>query len=722
MPRTQNITVQNNFIKGLITEATALTYPENSCQDTDNCEFDRTGIVSRRPRFDFEDNWSEEALSITNRAITTYLWKNVAGEGDLSFLVYQNGNTLHFYRTTGDSPLSGNKHADTIALTAHVPAGITTVASLECQFASGNGLLFVTNPNVESFYVEYDIDTDTLTATEITLRARDFEGDITDALEDDDRPTSTKAALTAAHRYNLLNQGWKDSQLTDWDTNQTTMPSNADVNWYFKDADDKFDFTATSKVDHVAIGNSKAPRGHFKFNIYDFDRNSKFSGATSYEIATDRVSTCAFYAGRVWYSGLQYPKHTSKIYFSQIVETSDQYGKCFQTNDPTSEKLFDLLPSDGGVIDLIEAGPIIKMVPVLNSLMVFSTNGIWAITGSQGTGFAANDYTINKISSIASISPSSFIDVDGLPLWWNIEGIYAITAEDKGFKVSSLTDLTIKTFYQEIPLESKKLARGTYDAEAGKIQWIYRSTASEDFEDKYIFDRLLNFSTITQAFFPWSMDTTTVHVHAINNITGVGGSFEETNVIATADTVQDGSDDVVAFLAATGGVTSVTKYLVGYVNSGANQITFAESREDDPLVHTDWVSSDDVGVDYDSYFVTGHYVHGQGNRDFQENYLTLHIKNMTEDEYEEAGGALSPTSYTNSFLIRGRWGFAGTGSTGRWSTAQTVSTNPDDFEYKPKRVKIRGHGLACQLEVNSVSHYPFNIAGWSVFESANRWV
>lgn len=705
MPRTQNIVVQNNFIKGLITEATGLTFPENACTDTDNCEFDKTGKISRRPGFDVEDNHTDSTQTLTGKVIKTYLWKNVAGEGDRIVEVVQLGDTLHFYTSTGDSALSANKHSNTISLSTYFPVGVTTVASIECQFATGNGLLFVANENLESFYVEYDPVGDTFTGHAITLYARDFEGDTTDANAIDSRPTAILSAISAAHRYNLQNQGWTTTTLTSWDTARTDMPSNCDVPWYFKNSNDNFDFSSTShNVADQVIGNSPAPKGHYVYNIYNVDRNSNFSGATSYSIATARVSTVAFFAGRVWYAGLQYQGFTSKIYFSQVVETKDQYGKCHQVNDPTSEVLFDLLPTDGGVIDLIEAGPVIAMHPLLNSLLVFSTNGVWAIGGSQGTGFAANDYSITKISSVPALSPTSFISLEGTPYWWNIDGIYTVSLEpqSKTFQVTCITDQSIKSLYRNIPLESKQFARGTYDARNNKIQWIYRSDESTAFEQRYIFNRILNLNTLTGAFYPWSMDSTSVHIHAIDNIVGTGGSFVETNVMNSADTVINSSDNVVAFLAAGGGVSSVTKFLVSHTSG--TKITFSELQEDVLDEYEDWGTLN--AENFNSHFVTGYMVHGQADRDFQTNYVTIWSENDVD----------------SSYLIRGRWGYSSDVSTSRWSGEQTLTHTSDNFTYKPKRVKIRGSGPACQIEINNNGNAPFNIVGWAVFESANRWV
>jgi hypothetical protein len=715
MPRQVAVSVENNFIKGLITETSPLKFPENACTDTYNCEFHFTGKTSRRLGIDFEDAFTATALTVDNNAKSTFVWKNVAEEGDLSFVVVQNGNTLHFYRVSGDSALSGNKHADTVDLTTFLPAGGSSTTSniYECQYASASGRLVVTHPKLDSFYVEYDVDLDSIDATAITLRIRDFEGDLADSLYDPPdiatRPTSTLGALNASHRYNLENQGWTTTTLTSWDTARADMPSNADVPQFFKigtathTPGSAFDF---SLVANAAIGNSKAPNGHFIYNLYDVDRATNVSGATEFTIEFDRVSTCAFYSGRVWYAGLNYQNYNSRLFFSQVLEHKDQLGRCYQVNDPVSETASDLLPADGGVIDLLEAGKILKMVPILNTLFVFCTNGVWAITGSQGTGFAANDYSATKISALANVSSSSFVVAEDTVYWWSHTGIYTIRRDPQtnNLSVQSLTDDTIKEFFYDIPLEGREMARGVYDSLNKKIQWVYRSTASNSFTNKYKFDRVLNLNLLTQAFYPWSIDTTDVNIHGIVSVTGAGGALTQVNVEDGAVVVEDGGVQVVIFESQNSSVDAVTKFFVSYT-SGSVQTTFAEEYRDSYL---DWESFD-TGLNYESYFVTGYKIRGEAIRKHQANYVRLYTDN----------------DVPSSFTIKGIWDYALDGTRGRFSEVQGLDQSvviSDDTSYaiKTKRVKIRGHGLVLQLMISSVEGEPFDVVGWSIWHSGNQ--
>lgn len=696
MPRTPSASIENSFVRGLITEATGLNFPENACTETYDCVFEPLGTVRRRRGFEYEHLFTKSAIYETGSVLNSYVWENVSGDGSITFVVVQVGNTLHFFAVGVGLNLSGSIHDDTVDLTDFSPAGAPSPALHDCQFSAGNGNLFVTHPFLETFYVEYDIDTDTISTQELDIQVRDLEGDLGDTLAVDGRPTATLGTLSATHHYNLLNQGWSTTNLTAWDTARSDMPSNADVSWYFKNADDEFDFTIVANKE---VGNSRAPRGKFIYSLYDFDRNAEVTGATSSSIIHKRVSTSAFFAGRVFYSGLNAQGYDAKIYFTQIVEEDSQYEKCYQTNDPTSELLFDLLPSDGGVINILNGGRIIKLFPYINTLLVFTTNGVWAVSGSQGIGFTANDYSVNKISSVPAISHRSIVDVEGVPFWWNQEGIYTVQVDNNtgGVNVVSATDQTIRTFYQNIPAESKVYATGLYDNYEKIVHWLYRSVESEDIEDKYQFDRVLNFNILTRSFYPWTISETDVKTHGGVVIRGIQGTLATFEVLDGTDNIIDGTDNVVQDIFEGTPASPLVKYLV---SDGSGNMTFAETRREDS--YEDWVT-ESAGESYESYFVTGYRIRGGAQRKFQSNYVIVYSDNTIENRYK----------------FQGIWDYATSGNTGRWSTNNIIIPQ-GDYTVVSRKLKVRGHGKSLQYRVTSTEDYPFEIVGWSVFETGNQ--
>lgn len=256
----------------------------------------------------------------------------------------------------------------------------------------------------------------------------------------------------------------------------------------------------------ISSGNTPAGKGHYILNAFRQDR-SKASGVGGIPIQDSnffRPTATAFMAGRVFYAGVNTAGYNTKIYFSQILERPDQIQFCYQSADPTAEDIRDLLPSDGGVIVAPDIAEIRILFVVGQALFVGASNGVWQISGSEGIGFKANDYTITKVSGTPVLSSMSFVFVEGVPFWWNRSGIWTLSQNQLGqSQISSLTDETIKGFFDEIPATCKEYAKGAYDPSLKRIQWLYRSTEPETDADKYVYDTILNLDMRTGAFYPF---------------------------------------------------------------------------------------------------------------------------------------------------------------------------------------------------------------------------
>lgn len=694
----------HDFKTGLITEASGLNYPENACVATDNCEFDLLGRVTRREGFDFEAAYTTQTIDKTLSSITTYFWRNVTGDGLVSFVVAQIGSSLHFYNSANTTSLSAGHNANTIDLTTYSPAGAPIPRINECHFADGFGKLFVVHPNLEAFYVTYNQSGDNFTATQIDIKIRDFEG-MVDEQAFDARPTSTLAGLSDAHEYNLRNQGWNTTVLTAWDTAFTTMPSNCDVWWTYKNSSDVFD---TTTVANSAAGNTLANKGHYVLNVYNQDRTtaSGITGITSVTTETSRATAVAFYAGRVWYSGVNYPSFNTKIYFSRIAQAVTDFGLCYQQNDPTAEDSFDIEVDDGGVFNIPEAGTIYKLFSMQNALLVFAAKGVWSITGSSGLGFTATDFTIRKISSFRTISASSFIDVNGMPIYWNSDGIFTVQLQQQDqngqaqIAIVPMSYTTIQSFYDEIPNSSKQFARGFFNPQTQIVQWLYSSEAPATIDDNFTFDRILIFNARTNSFYPWVLSDSDVKIHGVFVTDAAGAQITEFTVIdAATDIVIDAaSETVVAYAQSAATITPVFKYLVSYPYTSTYKFTMADQTDSS---YTDWTSYDSVGTDYTSTFTTGYKIRGNAAMKFQSNYLFL---------YNEGNG---------EYDTQGIWDYATSGNTGKYTSKQKLIYNDSSYSNLHKKIKIRGNGRTLQYKVTSVPGEPFTIIGWSAIESAN---
>lgn len=726
MPRSKQIEIVNNFSKGLITEATGLNFPENACTETLNCVFDYKGVVTRRLGFDYENGYETDSLTRSDSAVAEFLWEAPNGDGTLSFVVVQVGTVLRFYEVDVDGALSPGMKSFTIDLTSFDTSGNPGVGAVACQFSSGKGYLFVSHPYCDPFYVSYaSAAGGSVTGASITVKIRDLEGLTPTATYPDNntRPTSTRAALDDFDEYNLQNQGWdrtvkEDSgssvnALTEWDTNNTTMPALCDV-WHSwqrvaAGAVPDYDYRSTN-IDGIPVSQTRASQGYYILEAFAQQRDvvSGIAGLSDDDVTSSyfRPRSVAFYAGRVWYAGVDYTKYNSTIYFSQIIETDRQFGYCYQLNDPTDVDNTDLLPSDGGTIKILDIANIIKLFVMGPNLLIFATNGVWQISGSgtDGLGFAANDYTIKKLSSVPTLSASSFVDVEGTPMWWNREGIWTIQANDVGsLGVQSLSRTTIHTFFGEIPTANKEYVKGAYNRTERIVQWLYSDVASlTDVDDLHTYNMVLNFNVQSGAFYPWELDTG-VGVK-VNGIISARGSNDEGVVTSVTDSgidVTDSSGEIVTdFTVTSQAFAQVFHYFTSKNTAGTSfDCTWSKARDD---AYVDWETAG-TGADYDSYLITGYRIGGQAQRFFQSNYIFLYFNAVDN----------------SSCYFQSIWDFATTASGGRYSSAQQVYRNNTNTGVQQARVKARGKGRAMQFKFYSEAGKPFNLIGWSTWSTQN---
>src|SRR5258708_12754803 len=622
MPTTQS--VENNFTRGLISQATGMNFPENACVSTQNCVFRPWGLVERRLGIDVETAHQNLFAVLSGITFNQYVWKDATGNGNIDLVVVQIGGFLYFYRLDTINP--SNRLVFNSLVLVNFTGGDpgSNIVQTQCQFASGNGYLFVFNSFCSPFYVSYNPITNLVTANITDVQFRDTYG-IDEAFSgtlDNTRPVVTPPN----HTYNLQNQGWTNTMIGQFNAQINVYPSNNDIPWIFNVSTTPRNFDRTA-VNALIPVSGKAPKGHFVLSVFGEDR-ALASGIgiqypTNYpqQIGTGnrRFSTGAFWAGRVWYAGLPVQGFNNRIYFSQVAVSIDQFNRCYQANDPTNPTLYDILPTDGGIIVIQEIGTIYKLFPYQNALFIFSNTGVWAITGSSGTGlgFTASDYTVHKISSVPSISSSSFVDLYGLPVWWNLTCIYTITSSQEqqseyptgysgGFTVQSLSDASILNYFATIPTISKINARGAFDPIYGIIQWTFRSTNENDVTSRTQFDSILNYNMQSKAFYNWTIPIATTF--PTNYLIGL---FYDDMIIP--------------------GVTPRFKYLaVTAFNGTLGNVTFAETNG---TTFTDWVSTG-VPQDYSSFITTGYKLHGQVDKRIKNLVLTIYFQNRDASQSE----------------------------------------------------------------------------------------
>ena len=684
---------ENNFTGGLVTQATGMNFPENSCTFAQNLIFRPWGLVERRLGFDAESSFLTQFLNLADSVFTQYVWKDATGNGNINITVVQVGATLSFYNMNHNAISQGLiSSINLTSFSAGQPGGI---ALTQCQFTTGIGYLLVFNSFCSPFFVSYNALTNTITGNSIAVQYRDTYGideKFIDGTTDDLR---TSLPITPNHNYNLFNQGWDSTVLADFQSavGVGVNPSNNDIQWTFN-----FDQTAR-KFDPTTINTlipsgGRAPRGHFILNVQTEDRITASGLGVTYPAnypqpvgtGTRLFATGTFWSGRAWYAGIPVQGFNNKIYFSQVADSFDTFGKCYQVNDPTSQDFFNILPTDGGVIVIQEIGTIHKLFPYQNALFVFSNTGVWMITGSSGIGlgFTATDYTVHKISTVPSISANSFVDVFGLPMWWNLTGIYTLVPGQNSFTVQSISDEKILNFFTSMPTFSKINARGAFDPIYGIVQWVFRNTGDTPIATSQQFNTVLNYNIFSKAFYTWTIPQTS-DTFPITYICGI--LYDE--MLSTLDIPR-------------------FKYLVVNNFGGANGFfTFGESKS---LNYLDWEAFG-LNIDYTSVMNTGYKLRGQGDKRFQQLYLTVYFQN------QNLTGSQEPQTVESRCYIKAIWDYATALITNRISTPQEVVLINNSFGYGAKRGKIRGRGRAVQLAFQSLTGQPMNLIGWAMTES-----
>ena len=143
MPQSLSQKAVNNFVKGLITEAAELTFPDGASVDELNCDLRRDCTRRRRLGVSFEDSYTPSSFTLSDtELLTTGEWVNVGGNAELEFLVMQKGSNLYFYNKA-DLPYSNQIETNSIDLTTYEYTGSAGAETVKCQFTSLKGNLVV---------------------------------------------------------------------------------------------------------------------------------------------------------------------------------------------------------------------------------------------------------------------------------------------------------------------------------------------------------------------------------------------------------------------------------------------------------------------------------------------------------------------------------------------------------------------------------------------------
>ena len=715
----QNLTQRtvNQLIKGLITEAGELNFPENASIDELNCVLNRDGSRSRRKGVAYEADHVLSSFTVSaNQAFSYGFWRNPAGQSDLLFLVVQHSRYLSFY-SLSSRPYSANEKSFTVDLNTF-SAGTKDVNNFRVDLTSINGILVVCSEAINTFYITYDASLDTVTSTAIDFVVRDFDWQSTySTLEQ----SITVASVTNQRKYDTYNAGWFGDKGTKalaiylpavtsvygGGTTPTTGATAANqypplTNPWYTGKNSTGDFSVT-EWEKIQSTSSLTGNGLFKLDFFSKDRATA-SGIAGYvtEVETNRFTTVEAHAGRIWYAGLGSGKNSGVIMYSQVFESSqintasEFIGQCLQRNDPTSEDFSDLLETDGGVIRIPEAFNIQKLYSYGEHLFVFADNGVWVIGGSDRK-FSPTSYFVNKAAQVGMLNKNSFVVAEGTPFWWSKNGIHTITFDEVSGTPTeqNISISTVQTLWDGISPQAKAGVFASYDYVNKKVYWVY---PENDDTAVLRLRRALILDIELKAFYPWRL--------AQDNTSVIGLFFTEPHNNTDASWVSGGLGDTEASL------VTLIKAAPGTISFGG---------------FTDSTFFDFTTRAYSSYVETGYDFIGDLLLKKNAPYVTVYCRS-TEDGFtgNEIDGYTSIDA--SGLLMKAYWDFKETPSSAQqvyrikpFALVDTsdLTNNQQDRTVITSRLKVRGRGRSMRLRFESEDNKNFIFLGYSVLAGVN---
>lgn len=737
---------QNQNVQGLFTEGSPLNFPAGATVRDENFILNIDGSRERRLGLGVEPNAQNNSVSYLGGETFVFDWNAVGNDGSKNYAAVYNSGRINFY-DKASNPLSAGYIKSF--------SGFTAIGQEQIAASTINGDLVVVGISGGEVRVFYEENNDILEKS-YSIKVRDIWG-VDDPLAVDERSNS----LTAAHAYNIANQGWKYAQARsvrdvgvttapvtnlDYGNTQTILeddggwPSNADVVTYGISETDTNDRFKQQLYSVTPFGTTPAPKGaaivrltNMTQDRYDFVVDRGYGAYANKAVYMDYSAagpkSVASYAGRVFYAGFAktgvqtnetYPNLTSTIVFSKSVESREDIYKCYQTQDPTTLEA-EILASDGGTLTIAGSGFIHKLLAVGRSLLVFASEGVWEIYSTDQL-FSASNYQVRKLTDVGCKSTRSIIVVESIPMYWTDYGIYALQPDQvsQSFVATNITAGTIQTYYDNIDAISVRDVFGFYDKFDKKARWLY----SSDGDNPLVYDTELIFDSRLQSWYtnvyPVVSGKVISGMVSLNSYSEVIGT---NNVIADQDNVLVGTNEVIT----DGNIPEKGKRSYKYIikNTSTDDYEFHEFNRAD---------FKDFGVqDAAAVMVTGPYTGGDTVRRKNSSYLIMQLR-KTETGYVQVGTELQPVN-PGSCLVEAKWDWTDLSTAGKFVNPLEmyrhnrhyiptgISDGYDDGNpVITTKSRLRGSGRAVTLQISSSPEKDLNILGWTLQLTQNQKV
>jgi hypothetical protein len=559
-------------------------------------------------------------------------------------------------------------------------------------------------------------------------------------------PTYRPPALTAVHHYNLQNQSWGiprkhesapsvftfEDPIDVYFGEYTLYPSNSELVWpgmQFQPVE-----AGTAPFERIfpnlykeSFGSGeKASKGYFIIDLLDrgasraaaltanFAKYSELSaapaGTFSADITKGGAKIVYQFAGRVFYAGFsgeleegdeRSPSLSNSVVYSQLIRNKQDIVKCYQEGDPTSRENSDIVDTDGGFFKIADAGTIIGFGTIDETLIVLADNGVWAVNGGSDYGFTPTNYKVSKVSNHGVISQQSIVSFDDFVAYWSKGGIFVIKRNQEGkFVPTNLTETTIKTFYDNIPLAAKQSCQGIFNGFNKTLRWIYEDSGYQNANPQLYINRELVFDTTFNAFTK----------NRIYDTPFFGDPSIPYRIPVSFFTPQE---------------TERAKYVIFTWGLGVFALSFGDYIDER---FKDWGT-------YDAYafLVTGQQTGGDSSATKQMPYLTVNMT-RTETGVDEFGNLVKPSGclfqthwdwYSTSFYSSTEYAklskFQQAYKLKRvWMPATLPGTFNDGLEVVTTKNKVRGRGKAFSVYFRTEPEKDCQLLGWNLNLNGNQ--
>lgn len=762
--------VYADFRQGFVTVANPLAYPEGSLKDIVNFDIKDNGTVRLRPGLQQESSVVVDTgtpySELDRTAVSCFFWENVNNKGDSKIAIIQVGTHLYLYPVFRDR-IAVESLIKKIDL--EIPSEGT---SIPISGTSGAGWFFIAHPSIRSKILKKDLYEEDYTVDDIDIKIRDLalwrgENDQQTGLEQG-------GSYTPVHAYNLRNGGWPKGCFVSNQSNADKGTSWRDpakytrqINGWYPPVYLPFHLGKAGGGDDLReqnafspwalatdyFGNSLIPLGRFIVSAERWSRRGEgetpFNPAVPASKTLERYyewtafpSNIEFYSGRVWYSGAEgyrefdaspetaYDKKdnlevSNTIYFSQQLDSDmEKAGLCYQENDPTAEDLNSLLPTDGGTITVRGAGKILSMKTFGTSLIVFATQGVWAITGLDSNSFKADSYSVDKLSNIGPSSLNTIYSTDKDIFYLANDAVYMLTPNEISGKPSTLdiTSARIKDFYNDIPYSQKQRAKTFFD-EANRNLYILYSDIKDTASPLY--NKVLVFNKDLGCFYKYELSS--VDKNIFDGLYYSKDTISSIKKPVTLDGVPVTLDGTTVYLETTYSTDSantlqlLTVEKISNGNIGVSFSAFSDTRK-----FEDW------GQPYQGIIELGFDTAGDIMRDsIKAPVIISHLERTEEgfevDPYDPNGTSLISKHPSSCYMTYG-WDWANVYKGGtelyRLKRNYIPESLADPFEYGVDVVtsknRIRGKGHSLGIRLTSGFGYDCRLLGIGILYTASN--